>query len=146
VPAMGFRAMIAAQVDLLRSLLPDGDSVHLGRVADRFRRNSVAIVERNRATLELLANRYRLAVVSNFTGNLDRCLAELNLLRFFSATADSALVGWAKPDPRIFQRALQMLQAVASTAWMVGDNFENDIRPAASLGLSPCWIADPQRR
>jgi putative hydrolase of the HAD superfamily len=145
VQTMGFRAMTMAQVDLLRPLLPDGSSVHLGGVAERFHRDSLAMVERNRKTLEWLRDRYRLGVVSNFTGNLDRCLTELDLLRYFSATADSLLLGWAKPDPRIFQWTLEILQTEPSTAWMVGDNFENDIRPAAALGLGTCWLAHPDR-
>ena len=84
--------------------------------------------------------------MSNFTGNLDRCLAELELLDLFSVTADSLLVGWAKPDPRIFRYALGALGAEPDTAWMVGDNFEADIKPAAALGLGTCWLAPWTRR
>ena len=145
VRAMGFGAMIAAQAELLRPLLPDGGAVPLHHVAERFHRDSVVVVERNRHTLELLRSRYRLGVVSNFTGNLDRCLAELNLLHFFSAIADSLLIGWAKPDPRIFERTLDDLHAEPGAAWMIGDNFENDIRPAVALGLRTCWLAPRQR-
>ena len=146
VKTMGFSAMIGAQTELLRSLLPDARTVNFGRVAQRFERDSVAIVDRNRSTLRQLSDRYRLGVVSNFTGNLDHCLAELRLIGFFSVIADSQVVGWAKPDPRIFERALETLHAEASVAWMVGDNFENDIRPAAALGLGTCWLADARRQ
>ena len=145
VQTMGFRAMIEAQTKLLRSLLPDAGSVDFGRVAQCFERDSVAIADRNRSTLQRLSDRYRLGVVSNFTGNLDRCLAELKLIDFFSVIADSQVVGWAKPDPRIFEQALETLHAEARVAWMVGDNFENDIRPAAALGLGTCWLTDSQR-
>src|SRR5262249_52328697 len=77
--------------------------------------------------------------------NLDPCLAELDLLRFFSVTADSMRVGWAKPDPRIFELTLEKLEVGPAAAWMVGDNFESDIRPAAALGLGTCWLADGER-
>jgi FMN phosphatase YigB (HAD superfamily) len=145
VRTMGFQAMIVAQTELLRSLLPDGGSIDLGCVAQRFHCDSIAVVDRNRSTLERLSDRYRLGVVSNFTGNLDPCLAELDLLRFFSVTVDSMRVGWAKPNPRIFETTLEILRIGPPAAWMVGDNFENDIRPAAALGLGACWLADPQR-
>src|SRR2546427_1211252 len=46
--------------------------------------------------------RSRLGVVSNFTGNLRPCLEELGLARFFAVLSDSAVLGWSKPDPRIF--------------------------------------------
>src|SRR2546422_3239999 len=44
------------------------------RVAARFHADAVAVVNRNRPMLQRLARRYRLGVVSNFTGNLRPCL------------------------------------------------------------------------
>jgi FMN phosphatase YigB (HAD superfamily) len=145
VRTLGFGAMVAAQVDLLAALLPDSRSADLRQVAERFRADTVEIVQRNRQVLEDLGDHYRLGVVSNFTGNLDRCLSELDLLHLFVVIADSALVGWAKPDPRIFQSALDILGAGGDDAWMIGDNVEADIRPAAALGLCTCWLAPPER-
>src|SRR5882724_597131 len=144
-PRLGFRAMIEAQAELLAGLLPDGRSIDSGRVVDRFHRSALEVVQRNRGVLQRLARRYRLGVVSNFMGNLDRCLMDLVLLPFFRVIADSALVGWAKPDPRIFQSALDILGAGGDDAWMIGDNVEADIRPAAALGLCTCWLAPPER-
>jgi len=102
-------------------------------------------VARNRPILERLARRYRLGVVSNFTGNLRPCLEELGLARFFAVLSDSAVLGWSKPDPRIFAHTLATLQALPQRAWMVGDNFEADIRGAAGLGLRTCWLAPADR-
>ena len=145
VRAMGFRAMIAHQARMLGGLVPDGHAIPFDEVAERFLADAVAIVARNRRLLERFAPRYRLGVVSNFTGNLDRCLAELNLLRLFSVTADSLIVGWSKPDPRLFLHALTALGARPEAAWMIGDNFEADVRPAAALGLATCWLAGADR-
>jgi len=145
VRTMGFRAMIAAQAELLARLLPDGRSIDFGHLIEQFHCSAVQVVQRNRRVLEDLGNHYRMGVVSNFTGNLDRCLAELDILHLFVVIADSALVGWAKPDPRIFQFALDTLDAGAHDAWMIGDNIEADIRPAAALGLCTCWLAPPGR-
>jgi putative hydrolase of the HAD superfamily len=142
---LGFRAMIEAQAELLARLLPDGRSIDLGHVIEQFHCSAVQVVQRNRQVLEDLGDHYRLGVVSNFTGNLDRCLAELDIQHLFVVIADSALVGWAKPDPRIFQSALEILGAGGDDAWMIGDNVEADIRPAAALGLYTCWLAPPER-
>jgi len=62
-------------------------------------------------------------------------------MRYFSVVADSGRVGITKPDPRLFQHALSCPGLVSNPAWMVGDNFESDIRPAAALGLSTAWLA-----
>jgi putative hydrolase of the HAD superfamily len=142
---MGFREMVAAQAARLRELLPGGEGGPLEEAAERFHGESLDIVRRNRPMLARLAARYRLGVVSNFTGNLDRCLAELDLLRLFAVTADSLVVGWSKPDPRLFLHALGALDARPEAGWMVGDNFEADVRPAAALGLATCWLAPESR-
>jgi putative hydrolase of the HAD superfamily len=72
-------------------------------------------------------------------------LEELGLARFFAVLSDSTLVGWSKPDPRIFAHTLAALQVSPQRAWMVGDNFEADIRGAAGLGIRTCWLAPSER-
>ncbi len=145
VRALGFRAMVEAQTEVLRALAPDGREVDGARMARVFWADAVATVRRNRMLLERLRERYVLGVVSNFTGNLDRCLAELDLLPLFAVTVDSLAAGVAKPSPDIFRRALDALRVGPEASWMVGDNLEADIRPAAALGMATCWLAPADR-
>ena len=145
IRTLGFRDAIAAQVRLLAALLPRGEVVADDAWARQLHDDAVAVVARNRPVLERLGRRFRLGVVSNFTGNLEPCLAELQLRGLFRAVLDSAVVGVAKPDERIFLEALADLRVSAEGAWMVGDNPEADIRPAGRLGLRTCWIAPPAR-
>jgi len=145
VAALGFRAAIETQARLLGEVLPDRERVNPAAIAGRLHADALAAVRRNRPVLERLAGRYRLGIVSNFTGNLQPCLEELGLARLFAAVSDSAVVGWSKPDPRIFRGALAALGALPERAWMVGDNFEADIRGAAALGMRTCWLAPPER-
>jgi len=141
----GFRQMIETQTQLLLQLVPDRPKVDAGRMVEQFHAPARAIVTRNQGVLERLARRYRLGIVSNFTGNLTHCLDELGLARLFTAVSDSAVVGAAKPDPRIFRETLGALGGAADCAWMVGDNFEADIGGAAGLGIRTCWLAPPDR-
>jgi len=145
IRTLGFRGAIEAQVRLLAALLPRGEGASAAAWARRLHDDAVAVVRRNRPVLERLGLRYRLGVVSNFTGNLEPCLEELDLRRVFRAVLDSTVVGVAKPDERIFREALADLGVSAERAWMVGDNPDADIRPAQALGLSTCWIAPPER-
>jgi len=140
VRQMGYRAMVRAQTEALLPLLPDGGKVKAGAVADGFYHESVAACERNGAVIKELSARWKLGVVSNYTGNLGPCLEELGLAEWFEVALDSTVVGVAKPDPRIFRMALEGLGARPDETWMVGGNFEADIRPAAALGLSTVWI------
>jgi len=142
---LGFRSMVDAQAGMLAQACPDGSRIDAQRVAGRFYTATVATITRNRPLLERLSRQTRLGVVANFTGNLDRCLAELGLLHLFTATADSGVLRVPKPDLRIFTGMLAALGVPAAQAWMVGDNFEADIRPAQALGLSTCWLTTPDR-
>ncbi len=143
IRALGFRAAIAAQARLLVSRLPD--QVDPAAIAQRLHGEAVAVVTRNLPVLERLARRYRLGIVSNFTGNLQPCLDELGLARLFVTVSDSGVVGWSKPDARIFTHTLAALRVSPGGAWMVGDNFEADIRGAAVLGMRTCWLAPSER-
>lgn len=145
VRSLGFHATAETQARLLGRLLPDARDVSLSAIAKRFYTDSLATVARNRPLLERLADRYRLGVISNFTGNLVPCLEELDLARFFRVMLDSAVEKIEKPDARLFRRALDTLSAQPASGWMVGDNFEADIQPARMLGMHACWVAPADR-
>jgi len=141
IERLGFRAMVDAQTALLLARVPDGAQLRTQAIADRFHATTLTMVRRNEALLARLHESYHLGVVSNFTGNLELCLQELGLMRYFTVVADSGRVGVTKPDPRLFEHALLWPGVTSVPAWMVGDNFESDIRPAATLGLSTAWLA-----
>ncbi len=84
-------------------------------------------------TLERLRARgYALAVISNFDRRLYAVLDELGLRPFFDAVIVSSEVGADKPDPRIFEHALRMLNVTPGEAWHVGDDPKRD------------WVAEAQ--
>jgi HAD superfamily hydrolase (TIGR01549 family) len=145
VRSLGFHATAETQARLLGRLLPDAREISLSAIAKRFYTDSLATVARNRPLLERLADRYRLGVISNFTGNLVPCLEELDLARFFRVMLDSAIEKIEKPDARLFRRALDALSAQPASGWMVGDNFAADIQPAQMLGMHACWVAPADR-
>jgi len=115
-----------------------------GVLAQRLHAEALEIVARNRPILERLARRYRLGVVSNFTGNLRPCLEELGLARFFAVLSDSAVVGWSKPDPASSRTRWPRCRPYRS-ARGCGRQLEADIRGAAGLGLRTCWLAPSDR-
>lgn len=141
IERLGFRAMVDAQTALLLPRLPDGASLSKTAIADHFHAATCTVVRRNEALLARLSKSYHLGVVSNFTGNLELCLHELGVMRYFAVVADSGRVGVTKPDARLFTYALNWPGLVSTPGWMVGDNFDSDIRPAAALGLSTAWLA-----
>ena len=89
-------------------------------VARRFIGDSLANIAGNVPLLRELARRYRLGVVSNFYGNLTRVCDDAGIHSFFQVLVDSSEVGCTKPDPRIFQRALEALGVPASAGHLRG--------------------------
>ncbi len=77
----------------------------------------------------------RLAVVSNSDGRAATALAAGGLLDAFEFVIDSGEVGVEKPDPRIFQIALDRLGLSAADALYVGDLYEVDVVGARAAGL-----------
>jgi HAD superfamily hydrolase (TIGR01549 family) len=143
---LGFQEMVAAQSRLLARLTHDSERVDADQIAASVHDAAAAIAARNLEMLRRLrVSRFQLAAVSNFTGNLARCLSDLNLAPMFEAIVDSAVVGVRKPDSRIFNLALEQLGVSASRALMVGDNPFADIGPAEALGMGTAWLAPLSR-
>lgn len=88
------------------------------------------------ALLAYLAPRYSLHIITNgFRAVQARKLESSNIRHFFETITDSEAVGVKKPDPRIFEHALQVAKAARSESLMIGDNFEADILGASKIGL-----------
>jgi putative hydrolase of the HAD superfamily len=69
---------------------------------------------------------------------LHRDLAQLGVAERLDVALFSSEVGRRKPDPEIFQRALDALEVAPSEALFVGDTLASDIAGAAALGLRTC--------
>jgi len=82
-----------------------------------------------------LRGRYRLGLLSNASDVLPRLLHErYGLAGLFDVEVVSALVGLAKPDPAIYQLALERLGA-APEATVFVDDYEPNVEAAAALGI-----------
>jgi len=77
----------------------------------------------------------RLGVVSNSDGRVEEALAAAGIRSDFEVIVDSRLVGFEKPDPRIFQAALEPLGIAPEGALYVGDIYEVDVIGARRAGM-----------
>jgi putative hydrolase of the HAD superfamily len=94
-----------------------------------------------RPALEALAARgVKLGVVSNFEPWLEDVLALEGVDDLFAAVAISGKLGVAKPDPLIFQTALDEAGTVAEATMHVGDQPVLDVAAARALGITPVLI------
>jgi putative hydrolase of the HAD superfamily len=85
--------------------------------------------------LEALHPRFELAVVSNFDGRLRMILEHLSIPHFFRHVFLSSELGADKPDPAIYQRALEISGRAPHEVLHVGDDPERDWAAARKAGL-----------
>jgi putative hydrolase of the HAD superfamily len=75
-----------------------------------------------------------LALTTNSEGRARELIAEVGLARPFRAVLDSGVLGFAKPDPRIFARAADALGVPISALVHVGDSERADVEGALRAG------------
>lgn len=92
------------------------------------------------ALTELKQRGLKLGVISNFDSRLYDVLRACGLDGFFDSVHISTRVGAAKPDPAIFQAALNYFGIEPGQAWHVGDSLREDVEGARAAGLQACLI------
>lgn len=85
---------------------------------------------------------YLLGIVSNAGDHRDvvQLVEKFNLAPFFEFILTSAGCGYRKPHPKIFQLALEMINARPGEVAMVGDTLRADILGANQVGMYSIWI------
>jgi putative hydrolase of the HAD superfamily len=84
----------------------------------------------------LRARGIRLVVASNWDCSLGRVLADAGLLDLLDGVVSSAVAGAAKPDPAIFEAALEVAATEREAAVHVGDSPSQDVAGARAAGVS----------
>jgi HAD superfamily hydrolase (TIGR01509 family) len=92
------------------------------------------------------ALRFPLGIVSNSEGKLAELLAELGVAHHFGVIADSGVLGFEKPDPRIFEHAAAALGVPTTALIHVGDAWEADIVGALGVGARAVWFDPHEER
>jgi putative hydrolase of the HAD superfamily len=78
---------------------------------------------------------HSVGLISNFEEWLQEMLVELEVGHLFDITVISGIEGVEKPDPRIYEIALERAGVSPSEAVHVGDSVRMDVEPAGRLGI-----------
>jgi FMN phosphatase YigB (HAD superfamily) len=148
-------ATIHYLVDLQMAELCANESLHARPIHALDRRHLAATISRSfadesrtglaasRDVLGRLAADYKLGIISNFYGNLDRILDEAGMLQMFAFVGDSSRLGSFKPDPAMFHAAMRAIAVEPDAILMVGDSPAKDCAPARALGIRTAWLRHP---
>ena len=93
------------------------------------------ILPGTRDALERIGQNFRIAVISNADGEIERVLSRCGIADCFESITDSGIVGVEKPRPEIFEAALKAMQARADESLYVGDVYSVDYIGARNAGM-----------
>lgn len=86
--------------------------------------------------LKYLEPRYNLHIITNgFQEVQNGKLEKSKIHNFFKTVTNSEMVGVKKPNPLIFNHALELASTTKHQSIMIGDNYEADILGALNMGL-----------
>jgi len=106
---------------------------------DRSQRH--VVFAESEQVLHALKGRFRLALITNGAPDIQGAKIDgSNLASFFETVIISGDYGFGKPDPRIFELALQRLKVAPDEAVMIGDNLNRDVAGAHAAGMFTIWI------
>jgi HAD superfamily hydrolase (TIGR01549 family) len=86
--------------------------------------------------LEDLHSTFKLGIIANQHPQILSALNDYGIIRYFDVVAIDQIVGITKPDPALFQWALDKAGCSANEAIMVGDRPDVDIAPSKKLGFA----------
>lgn len=124
----------------------------IGEAVEEYFKPYVEAARLYRCTYDVLgilrSSGFKIALVSNFTwGKAVRdILSKLLLDRFFDSISISYDVGYRKPHPAIFMKALSEIGVEASRSIFVGDNPYTDIYGASSVGMKTILVLNPSEQ
>ncbi|ARK08919.1 YjjG family noncanonical pyrimidine nucleotidase [Fibrella sp. ES10-3-2-2] len=95
------------------------------------------LTESARELLEYLHGRYRMHIITNGFAEIQAVkMAASDIAHFFEEVITTQSADAKKPNPRIFEYALQASGATVAESLMLGDNYEADILGAKAVGLN----------
>lgn len=106
------------------------------------RKRNAYIYEETFTVLEQLKGKYPLLLLTNGSPDLQQTKLNITpeLTPYFDHIVISGGFGKGKPDPAIFEHALELLSVEKDEAIMVGDNLLTDILGASKAGIASVWV------
>ena len=91
--------------------------------------------------LNYLQKKYALHIITNgFHEVQEKKMRHSKIFHYFKTITDSEMVGVKKPNPKIFEFALDQAKALPNESIMIGDSLEADAQGALDYGLHAIWF------
>ncbi len=91
--------------------------------------------------LDYLAISYNLHIITNGFSEVQQLkLSKSKIDHYFITVTNSETVGVKKPNPKIFNHALQVANVNVDQSVMIGDNYEADVLGALKIGMNAIFF------
>jgi putative hydrolase of the HAD superfamily len=124
------------------SLNTEFDQVQFAKSYMKHLANASFLYEDSMDLVESLHKDYRLTIVTNGLKDVqDTRIKKSVIAKYFEDIVVSEEVLVAKPDPKIFELALNNIKHTdKSKVLMVGDSLTSDIQGGINFGVDTCWF------
>ena len=116
------------------------DDITINKLSDDYLLNlpkNNYLVSNTIEILEYLKPKYQLHIITNGFEEAQKAkLVNSKIDHFFTHVINSDMAGVKKPNPLIFEIALNKAKAAPGNAIMIGDSYEADIIGAGSVGMN----------
>ncbi len=127
--------------DLLEYTIADDQIVFLSEEYIRYLPEYNHLFEGTVELLDYLKPKYKLHIITNgFADVQGRKLDNSNISSYFDTITNSELAGVKKPNPIIFEYALNLAQAKKESSIMIGDCLIADVQGALDYGLDAIYF------
>lgn len=93
--------------------------------------------------LDYLKEKYRLHIITNgFSEVQAHKINNANIAHYFDTVTNSEMAGVKKPNPLIFEYALQKANAKKESSIMIGDCIDADVRGALNFGIDAILFSE----
>ena len=103
--------------------------------------NASFLYDNSLELIETLNKSFRLAIVTNgLTSVQNKRIRQSSIAKFFDAIVISEEILIAKPNPKIFEHTLKLINfSDKSKVLMIGDSLSSDIQGGINFGIDTCW-------
>ena len=115
-------------------MIKQATSELIGRAAKLIVEYTSHYVHEAAPVLSYLSQKYPLLLVSNYYGNVSKIVDELGVGEYFLSITDSTIENVRKPDPILWQLAIERAGFTTADVVVIGDSMKNDILPGLELG------------
>ena len=126
---------------LIDKLNLSDDAIKLSNLYVKFLSEGSFLYEDTKNILDYLSKNYKLGIITNGLAEVQhKRIRESEVSHYFDEIIISSEVKIAKPDPKIFEYALNLLNHNdKSSVLMIGDSLTSDIKGGINTSIDTCW-------